>query len=63
MALLELIMTGITAIILFVFGLDNFSREIEQISGERFRNFLSSATNVPILGGAYWRASDDGGSI
>nr|WP_297348348.1 Na/Pi symporter [uncultured Glaciecola sp.] len=50
MALLELIMTGITAIILFVFGLDNFSREIEQISGERFRNFLSSATNVPILG-------------
>jgi len=48
--LLELIMTGITAIILFVFGLDNFSREIEQISGERFRNFLSSATNIPILG-------------
>jgi len=48
--LLELIMTGITAIILFVFGLDNFSREIEQISGDRFRNFLSSATNVPILG-------------
>ncbi len=50
MELLELIMTGITAIILFVFGLDNFSREIEQISGDRFRNFLSSATNVPILG-------------
>ncbi|MFT7097967.1 MAG: phosphate:Na+ symporter, partial [Glaciecola sp.] len=36
MELLELIMTGITAIILFVFGLDNFSREIEQISGDRF---------------------------
>jgi phosphate:Na+ symporter len=48
--LLELIMTGVTAIILFVFGLDNFSRQIEQISGDRFRNFLSSATNVPILG-------------
>ncbi|MFT4732445.1 MAG: phosphate:Na+ symporter [Gammaproteobacteria bacterium] len=43
-------MTGVTAIILFVFGLDNFSRQIEQISGDRFRNFLSSATNVPILG-------------
>lgn len=50
MELLELIMTGVTAIILFVFGLDNFSRQIEQISGDRFRNFLSSATNVPILG-------------
>ncbi|MFT6268796.1 MAG: phosphate:Na+ symporter [Alphaproteobacteria bacterium] len=43
-------MTGLTAIILFVFGLDNFSKEIEQISGERFRNFLGSATKVPILG-------------
>jgi phosphate:Na+ symporter len=43
-------MTGITAIILFVFGLDNFSREIEQISGDRFRKFLGSATNIPIFG-------------
>jgi phosphate:Na+ symporter len=47
---LQLIMTGLTAIILFVFGLDNFSKEIEQISGERFRTFLGSATKVPILG-------------
>lgn len=50
MELLELIMTGLTAIILFVFGLDNFSKEIEQISGDRFRTFLSTATKVPILG-------------
>lgn len=50
MELLQLIMTGLTAIILFVFGLDNFSKEIEQVSGERFRTFLSSATKVPILG-------------
>jgi len=48
--ILQLVMTGITAIILFVFGLDNFSREIEQISGERFRKFLGSATNIPIFG-------------
>jgi phosphate:Na+ symporter len=48
--LLQLVMTGLTAIILFVFGLDNFSKEIERISGERFRTFLSSATKVPILG-------------
>ena len=50
MEILQLVMTGITAIILFVFGLDNFSREIEQISGERFRKFLGSATNIPIFG-------------
>ena len=43
-------MTGLTAIILFVFGLENFSKEIEHISGERFRKSLSSATNIPILG-------------
>jgi phosphate:Na+ symporter len=43
-------MTGVTAIILFVFGLDNFSKEIERLSGERFRHFLSSATNWPIFG-------------
>lgn len=50
MEYLQLIMTGLTAIILFVFGLDSFSKEIEQISGDRFRTFLSSATKVPILG-------------
>lgn len=50
MEILQLIMAGITAIILFVFGLNNFSREIEQISGERFRKFLGSATNIPIFG-------------
>ncbi len=43
-------MTGLTAVILFVFGLENFSTEIEQISGERFRRFLSKATNLPVVG-------------
>ncbi|MDY6943794.1 MAG: Na/Pi symporter [Pseudomonadota bacterium] len=45
-----LIMTGLTAIILFIFGLDNFSKEIQRISGERFRKFLSRATRIPIVG-------------
>jgi phosphate:Na+ symporter len=39
-----------TAIILFIFGLENFSKEIEKISGERFRKFLANATNRPIVG-------------
>jgi len=43
-------MAGVTAIILFVFGLENFSREIEKISGERFRKSLGSATRIPIVG-------------
>jgi phosphate:Na+ symporter len=47
---LYIAMAGLTAIILFVFGLDNFSKEIERISGERFRKFLSRSTRIPIVG-------------
>ena len=47
---IHILMAGLTAIILFVFGLDNFSREIEKISGERFRKSLSRATNIPVIG-------------
>ena len=47
---LTIAMAGLTAIILFVFGLENFSREIENISGERFRKSLSQATRIPVVG-------------
>ncbi|WP_105200909.1 Na/Pi cotransporter family protein [Pseudoalteromonas sp. T1lg10] len=47
---LTIAMAGLTAIILFIFGLQNFSREIESISGERFRKSLGRATRIPILG-------------
>ncbi len=50
MELLQIVMTGITAIILFVFGLENFSKEIEKISGDHFRKSLSRVTKIPILG-------------
>ena len=43
-------MAGITAIVLFVFGLENFSKEIEKISGERFRKLIGNATKLPIFG-------------
>ena len=46
----QVFLAGLTAIILFIFGLENFSREIEQISGERFRKFLARATSIPMLG-------------
>jgi phosphate:Na+ symporter len=50
METLSILMTGLTAIVLFVFGLENFSREIERISGEHFRKSLSNATQWPLVG-------------
>ncbi len=50
MELIYVIMAGMTAIILFVFGLESFSTEIEQISGEKFRKFLARATKIPAIG-------------
>jgi phosphate:Na+ symporter len=47
---LSILIAGLTAIILFIFGLDNFSREIERISGEHFRKSLSNATKWPLVG-------------
>ena len=45
-----IIMAGLTAVILFIFGLDHFSQEIQKISGDRFRRFLGRATRVPMVG-------------
>jgi phosphate:Na+ symporter len=50
METLHILMAGLTAIILFVFGLEHFSKEIESISGDRFRKTLGKATELPILG-------------
>ncbi len=50
MEYLHLFMAGVTAVILFVFGLENFSKEIERLSGEHFRKSLSRATRLPIVG-------------
>lgn len=47
---LQILIAGLSAVILFVFGLENFSKEIERISGERFRKSLGRATRLPIVG-------------
>ena len=47
---IHILMAGLTAIILFIFGLENFSREIESITGEKFRKSLAHATRIPIVG-------------
>lgn len=50
METLHVIIAGLTAVILFIFGLEHFSQEIERISGERFRRFLGKATRIPVVG-------------
>jgi len=47
---IHIVMAGLTAVILFVFGLENFSNEIQRISGEHFRKSLSNLTRIPIVG-------------
>lgn len=47
---IQIVMAGATAVILFIFGLENFSKEIEKISGEKFRRFLAKATKMPLAG-------------
>lgn len=46
----QIILAGLTAIVLFIYGLENFSAEIEHVSGARFRKFLSRATRIPLVG-------------
>lgn len=46
----HILTAGLTAVILFLFGLENFSKEIENITGERFRKSLARATKVPLIG-------------
>lgn len=50
MSELNIALAGVSAIILFLFGLESFSKEIQRISGERFRQFLGKATKFPIVG-------------
>jgi len=46
----NIILAGVTAVVLFVFGLENFSSEIQQITGEKFWRSLARATKIPVVG-------------
>lgn len=50
MGTISITLAGITAVILFIFGLEHFSKEIEKISGERLRKSLGHATRIPVIG-------------
>ena len=41
---------AVTSVILFIFGLENFSKEIQKIAGEGFRKFLGRATKFSLMG-------------
>lgn len=47
---LSIAIAGLTAIILFIYGLENFSGEIQQLAGDRFRRTLSRMTGIPLIG-------------
>lgn len=47
---IHILMAGITAIILFIFGLENFSREVQRITGESFRRTIGKITRLPVIG-------------
>lgn len=46
----QIIIAAVTGIILFIFGLENFSREIQRIAGQAFRERLSRASGYPVVG-------------
>ncbi len=46
----HIILAATTSIILFIFGLENFSKEIQKITGDKFRTFLGRATRIPLIG-------------
>ena len=45
---LDLAFAFVPGLILFLYGIENFSREIQAIAGEQFRSVLSKATNHPL---------------
>lgn len=46
----EIAIAALTSIILFIFGLESFSKELQKISGDSFRIVLGKITNIPIIG-------------
>lgn len=50
MSNVEVFITVFAGIILFLFGLENFSKEIKLIAGEAFRKFIAKWTKNPYIG-------------
>jgi len=46
----DLLFAVIPAVILFLYGIDNFSEEVRHVAGERFRSILQKATKTSLRG-------------
>ncbi len=46
----DLLYAVIPAVILFLYGIENFSEEVRHVAGERFRALLQKATRTPLRG-------------
>lgn len=47
---LEILFSIFAALALFLYGIDNFSKEVQKALGENFRNILAKLTKFPIVG-------------
>ena len=47
---LEILFGVVPALILFLYGIESFSKEIQQLAGEKFRKLLRKLTKTPPLG-------------
>lgn len=50
---IELILSIFSALALFLYGIDHFSKEIQKALGENFRHILSKITAVPLIGAIF----------
>ena len=53
MVSLEIIFGIVPALILFLYGIENFSQEIKQLAGEHFRKLLRKLTKTPTSGALF----------
>lgn len=47
---LQVVLSVVPALILFLYGIENFSKEVRALGGDRFRNFLKKVTKTPVSG-------------
>lgn len=50
MVLWELVLAALPALVLFLYGIEHFSAEVQRAAGQRFRRLLSSVTDRPVNG-------------
>jgi len=53
MAVLELSLAVVAGLVLFLYGIENFSRQVQRSSSEKFRDMLTKLTKTPIRGALF----------